>query len=236
MRAAREALRPRRRLAVRQPGAVQRPGATSPPTRATRRRDAAMARELGVDVLFAPAAPSEVYPAGFATTVHVDGPRRGARGRRRAAPATSPASAPSWPSSSTWSSPTSPTSARRTPSRSPCCGAWCATSTSPVRARRHADRARARRARALEPQRPPRRATTARARWPCRARCARRAAAVADGERDAGAHPRRRAGGDWHGVDARVPRARRPRHLRADHDRQRPRARGRRRARRHRPA
>ena len=45
------------------------------PRRLPARRGAAtppMAAELGVDVLFAPA-PSEVYPAGFATTVHVEG-------------------------------------------------------------------------------------------------------------------------------------------------------------------
>jgi pantoate--beta-alanine ligase len=35
-------------------------------------RDAATAAELGVDVLFAPAV-EEVYPPGFATSVHVDG-------------------------------------------------------------------------------------------------------------------------------------------------------------------
>jgi pantoate--beta-alanine ligase len=35
-------------------------------------RDAAAAAELGVDVLFAPAV-DEVYPPGFATSVHVDG-------------------------------------------------------------------------------------------------------------------------------------------------------------------
>ncbi|HEX4806593.1 MAG TPA: pantoate--beta-alanine ligase [Conexibacter sp.] len=34
------------------------------------RRDAAIAREAGVDVLFAPA-PEEIYPDGFQTTVHV---------------------------------------------------------------------------------------------------------------------------------------------------------------------
>jgi pantoate--beta-alanine ligase len=35
-------------------------------------RDAALAAEAGADLLFAPA-PDEVYPPGFATTVHVDG-------------------------------------------------------------------------------------------------------------------------------------------------------------------
>jgi pantoate--beta-alanine ligase len=35
-------------------------------------RDAALAADAGADVLFAPA-PGEVYPAGFATTVHVGG-------------------------------------------------------------------------------------------------------------------------------------------------------------------
>ena len=38
----------------------------------TEERDAAEAAELGVDVLFAPA-PEEIYPAGFATTVRVEG-------------------------------------------------------------------------------------------------------------------------------------------------------------------
>jgi pantoate--beta-alanine ligase len=36
-------------------------------------RDAALAQEAGADLLFAPA-PAEVYPAGFATTVAVEGP------------------------------------------------------------------------------------------------------------------------------------------------------------------
>ena len=35
-------------------------------------RDAALVAEIGADLLFAPA-PDEVYPPGFATTVHVDG-------------------------------------------------------------------------------------------------------------------------------------------------------------------
>jgi pantoate--beta-alanine ligase len=35
-------------------------------------RDAALAAQAGADLLFAPA-PAEVYPPGFATTVHVDG-------------------------------------------------------------------------------------------------------------------------------------------------------------------
>ena len=35
-------------------------------------RDAALAAQAGADILFAPA-PGEVYPPGFATTVHVDG-------------------------------------------------------------------------------------------------------------------------------------------------------------------
>ena len=46
------------------------------------------------------------------------------------APTTSPASAPSSRSCSTWSGRTSPTSARRTPSRSRSCAAWSRTSTS----------------------------------------------------------------------------------------------------------
>ena len=82
MRAAREAQRRGRRLAVRQPGAVQRGRATSPPTRAPRSNDAAEAAELGVDVLFAPAVERDLPRRASPPTVHVDGPRRGARGRR----------------------------------------------------------------------------------------------------------------------------------------------------------
>ena len=94
MRRAHEAVRLRRRLALREPDAVQRRGATSRAIRATRRATPSSRAEVGVDVLFAPAA-EEVYPAGFATTV---------RGRRRSrdplegamrGPATSAASRPS---------------------------------------------------------------------------------------------------------------------------------------------
>ncbi|MDR2323095.1 MAG: pantoate--beta-alanine ligase, partial [Microbacterium sp.] len=35
-------------------------------------RDAALAEQSGVDILFAPE-PSEIYPDGFATTIHIDG-------------------------------------------------------------------------------------------------------------------------------------------------------------------
>src|ERR687887_111666 len=42
------------------------------PARRAEQRDAALAAQAGADLLFAPA-PAEVYPPGFATTVHVDG-------------------------------------------------------------------------------------------------------------------------------------------------------------------
>jgi pantoate--beta-alanine ligase len=45
-------------------------------------RDAALAAERGVEVLFAPG-PEEVYPAGFATRVSVGGPSRGLEGDAR---------------------------------------------------------------------------------------------------------------------------------------------------------
>ena len=45
-------------------------------------RDAALAAERGVDVLFAPG-PEEVYPPGFATSVAVGGPSRGLEGAAR---------------------------------------------------------------------------------------------------------------------------------------------------------
>jgi pantoate--beta-alanine ligase len=45
-------------------------------------RDAALAAERGVDVLFAPGS-DEVYPPGFATRVTVDGPSRGLEGAAR---------------------------------------------------------------------------------------------------------------------------------------------------------
>ena len=132
MRAAREEQRRGRRLAVRQPGAVQRRRATSPPTRAPRPTTPPRPRELGVDVLFAPAAERDLP-----RRVRDDGHRRRARARSSRAPsaarATSPASAPSSTSCSTSSRPTSPTSARRTRSRSPSSSGWCATSTCPSR-------------------------------------------------------------------------------------------------------
>ena len=59
----------------------------------TEGNDAAEAADLGVDVLFAPAA-SEIYPDGFATTVRSAASRRSSRAPS-AARATSPASAPS---------------------------------------------------------------------------------------------------------------------------------------------
>ena len=78
------------------------------------------------------------------------------------------------------------------------CAAWCATSTSPVEIEVVPDRARAGRARAVEPQRPPRRADDReRARRAVARRCARPQAAVAAGERDADARSRRRAARPW---------------------------------------
>src|SRR5436305_7067327 len=46
------------------------------------RRDAALAAEVGVDYLFAPA-DSEVYPGGFSTTVSVNGPTSSLEGNFR---------------------------------------------------------------------------------------------------------------------------------------------------------
>jgi pantoate--beta-alanine ligase len=48
----------------------------------TEEADAAIAREAGVDLIFAPA-PEEVYPPGFATTVKVAGPALGLEGAHR---------------------------------------------------------------------------------------------------------------------------------------------------------
>jgi pantoate--beta-alanine ligase len=45
-------------------------------------RDATLAREAGVDLLFVPDA-DEVYPAGYATAVHVGGPAEGFEGAAR---------------------------------------------------------------------------------------------------------------------------------------------------------
>ena len=50
------------------------------PIRATKRRDAAIAAEAGVDFLFVPAA-EEIYPAGHATWVDVEGAALGLEGR-----------------------------------------------------------------------------------------------------------------------------------------------------------
>ena len=72
MKAARAAIRRRRRLAVRQPDPVRRgrrPRAAYPRTEAS---DAAIAEGLGVDALFAPPR-SELYPDGFATRIRVAG-------------------------------------------------------------------------------------------------------------------------------------------------------------------
>jgi pantoate--beta-alanine ligase len=50
----------------------------------TEEADAAVARDAGVDLIFAPSA-EEVYPAGFATTVGVGGPAIGLEGEHRGA-------------------------------------------------------------------------------------------------------------------------------------------------------
>ena len=66
-------LRDRRRLRLRQPDAVRPRRGPRARTRATRRATCACSRRRGVDVVFAPAA-DEMYPEGFATSVHVGGP------------------------------------------------------------------------------------------------------------------------------------------------------------------
>ena len=58
--------------------------ATSTPTRATRPATLALAGEAGADFLFAPPA-DEVYPPGFATTVHVGGVSAPLEGEHRGA-------------------------------------------------------------------------------------------------------------------------------------------------------
>ena len=95
---------------------------TSPPTRATRTRDAGLAAEHGADVLFAPSV-DEVYPPGFATTVTVARRHRRLRGRAPAR-ALRRRRRPSCPRCSTWSAPTARTSAPRTRSRSRSSAAW----------------------------------------------------------------------------------------------------------------
>ena len=215
IRRARGAVRSGRGLAVRQPRPVRRALRTSSATRARRSATPRLAAEAGVDLLFAPSV-EEVYPSGFATAVEVLGvtdrlegvargtaalPRRGHR-RDQAAlhddarhrllrPEGRPAGRGHPP-------------ARRGPE--------------PAGADRGlSDGARARtawRCRAATPCSPP---SSARARSPCRRRCTPRASSP----RRASA-PRRallsvRARARWLPLRrrARVPRARRPRHVRA---------------------
>ena len=214
MRAAPRALRRGRRLAVRQPGAVQRRRRPRrlPARRGQRRRRGGRARRRRA---VRARRSSEIYPPGFATTVRVAGPVRGARGRRARRRATSPASARSSTKLLNIVAPdvayfgqkdaqqvavapahgarprhagrdrgASRPCASRTGSR--CRAATCASSPADRDARRSRSRAR----------------------------CARREAAVAAGERDADRDPRRRARRDGR-RRARVPRARRPRQLRS---------------------
>ena len=215
IRAARDAHDERGRLAVRQPRSVQRAADLAAYPRDEAQAMPPRPQALGADVLFAPPV-DEVYPPGFATTVHVAGLDRGRSRARSAAPGTSPASAPSWPSCSTSSRPTPPTSARRTRSRSPWSDGWCATSTSRSRIEVAAHRARPRRPRASCATPPRRRRARARPRAeprPARRRGAgrgRRARRRRAARRPAAAGRRRR--------HARVLRARRPRDLRAAHD------------------
>src|SRR5581483_11684105 len=90
-------------------------------------RDAAVAAEEGVDLLFAPDA-GEMYPEGFQTWIDVV--ELGSIPRARSAPAISAAWPRSAASCSTSSGRMSPTSARRTRSRLRSSAAWCETSTS----------------------------------------------------------------------------------------------------------
>ena len=81
-------------------------------------RDAELAEQEGVDLIYAPPV-EEVYPAGFATRVEVGGPDRGALRRSRPARprALSRRHDRGREALQLGRSRTSPTSARRTPSR-----------------------------------------------------------------------------------------------------------------------
>ena len=92
--------------------------ATSPPIRATRRATPAR-RGPRAPTSSSPRAVEEVYPPGFATTVHVAGAHRDARGRRPRRRATSTASPPSSPSSSPWSRRTSRSSGSKDAQQAP---------------------------------------------------------------------------------------------------------------------
>ena len=183
MRAARDAIRRRRRVAVRQPDPVQRgrrprrlPALGG---RATRRspRDSASTR-------CSPRPADEIYPDGFATTDPRRRPRRRARGRRARRRSTSTASAPWSASCSTSSRPTSPTSARRTRSRSSSLRRMIRDLDLPVADRDRPDRARGRRPRALLAATRVSGRPTASARTALSRALARRADAIAAGERD----------------------------------------------------
>ena len=83
--------------------------------------DCALAKAEGADVIFAPAV-EELYPAGAATFVEVEGLSDRLDGASR--PATFAASPPWSPSCSSPPSPTAPSSARKMQRKSPSFAAW----------------------------------------------------------------------------------------------------------------
>ena len=171
--------------------------ATSPPTRAREANDAAEAAELGVDVLFAPPVERDLPATASPRRCSVDGPRRGPRGRRARPRALRrrlhrrPQAAQHRRARRRLLRPEG-RAAGRGASRG-----WCATST--CRSRSRSCRPCASRTASRSPRRNVRLSPADRARaLGALARLQRRRGAPsAAGERDADAHPRRRAGRRW---------------------------------------
>ena len=214
IRSARERLRRRRRLAVRQPDAVRRPGDDLAAYPRDEAGDAALAAAAGADILFAPPVDA-LYPAGFATTRQRRRRQRAARGRPARPPATSTASRPSSTKLLNMVGPDVAFFGQKDAQQALVMRRLVRDLDMPVADRGLPDRARARRPGDVEPQRPP--SGDERERALALSRALRAAeAAVAAGERDAGAlraaalaaHARARR-------RARVPRARRRRRPRA---------------------
>ena len=174
VRAARRARRRRGRLDLREPDAVRPGRGLRRATRATSTRDVELLAAEGVDVAVHARRAEAMYPPGAGHRVD-PGPLATLLGGRVAARALRGRARPSSPSCSTSCGPTSRSSARRTTSSSRSSSSVARDLDLGVQRRRLPDRARARRARAVEPQRATSRRRSARTRSCCPARSRRRA-------------------------------------------------------------